>query len=460
MRFLKPAVGEEDIGSVKPELVSTGEVLLRVMQEDNRSVQNLIKGDLDSKSSGKGFLFGGLAIVGLLAAGPVLFSLYNKLKDWGSDETKEVDDLIGDVDEAEQSGLNEAGIANDEKETKSFVKKTFGDLTGKPKEAPEKVKSGVQKAAQVSTAKGLATPSAEVDAALKAVAAKTEIDYQTLYALAGTESSFRADAKASTSSATGLGQFLDSTWDYLTQKRFPQLGYTREDRTDPYKSATVAALYLTDIKASLTKALGREPTIGDKYLAYFMGPSGAIRFIRALKKNPAAIAAQLFPSAAKANRNLFFKGRKALTLQETYDKITGKIQKYYTAAIERTDDSETVAAVAAPVSSSSGSTKEGGHGRDEAPPAKPARVVPATPASRPPTEVIAKQGEAKGKASAAPMTLTPTQPRPRPVAPEEETVTQAEPNSDPTFLPESRTKRLGGQDFIRTRSGLLLSVPS
>lgn len=457
MESVNPVLPDEELSSVKPELVSTGEVLLRVMQADNRSIHHLLGEEVKQTSSKKGFMFGGLAVLGLLAAGPALLAIYNKLKDWGSDETKEVEGLLGDVDEAEAAGLTGDNVEKDAAETSSptFIKKYFGDLTGEPKESPQKAKAGVEKVAKAATTSGLATPSAEVDAALKAVAAKTEIDYQTLYALAGTESSFRSDAKASTSSATGLGQFLDSTWDYLTQKRFPQLGYTREDRTDPYKSATVAALYLTDIKASLKRALGRDPSIGDKYLAYFMGPSGAIRFIKALKKNPSAIAAKLFPGPAKANRNLFFNGKVPLTLQQTYDKITGKIQKYYTAALDRTG--ETVAS--APVSASSGSTKEGGHGRDEAPPAQPAKVVSATPASRPPTETIARQGASKGKASAAPMTLTATEPRPRPVV-EDQVSQESETEDTPSVISSGGMKAGSAPDYVRTRSGLLLAVPS
>src|SRR5215468_5907726 len=47
---------------------------------------------------------------------------------------------------------------------------------------------------------------------IKNASKSTGVDFGYLMAQAAQESSFQADAKASTSSATGLYQFLDSTW--------------------------------------------------------------------------------------------------------------------------------------------------------------------------------------------------------------------------------------------------------
>src|SRR5258708_23218001 len=57
-----------------------------------------------------------------------------------------------------------------------------------------------------------ARPSAEVAAAIHKASATTGVDFGYLVAQAGQESSFRPDAKAGTSSAAGLYQFVDSTW--------------------------------------------------------------------------------------------------------------------------------------------------------------------------------------------------------------------------------------------------------
>jgi len=54
--------------------------------------------------------------------------------------------------------------------------------------------------------------SQEVIGAIKHASQKTGVDFDYLVNQARTESSFRPDVKASTSSATGLYQFLDQTW--------------------------------------------------------------------------------------------------------------------------------------------------------------------------------------------------------------------------------------------------------
>src|SRR5258708_31570158 len=57
-----------------------------------------------------------------------------------------------------------------------------------------------------------ARPSAEVASAIHKASATTGVDFGYLVAQAGQDASFRPDAKAGTSSAAGLYQFVDSTW--------------------------------------------------------------------------------------------------------------------------------------------------------------------------------------------------------------------------------------------------------
>src|SRR3954468_22206078 len=57
-----------------------------------------------------------------------------------------------------------------------------------------------------------AKPSSEVASAIHKASAKTGVDFKYLVAQAGQESSFKPDAKASSSSASGLYQFIESTW--------------------------------------------------------------------------------------------------------------------------------------------------------------------------------------------------------------------------------------------------------
>lgn len=186
----------------------------------------------------------------------------------------------------------------------------------------------------------LAKPSAEIDLALRKAAAQEHIDYATLYAVAGSESSFKANARAygGTSTATGLMQFTAPTWKHLI-RLYPDLGYTETDRTDPVKSAVMGARYLNSIKKELGKKIGHTPSVGETYLGYFMGVGGATKFLKAYTANPNAKGADVFPEAAKANPQLFYdKGNKnvPLTLAQTKDRLEGKVVRYYAQAQQST----------------------------------------------------------------------------------------------------------------------------
>jgi hypothetical protein len=83
------------------------------------------------------------------------------------------------------------------------------------------------------------------------------------------ESGGNPNAQNPNSSAGGMFQFIDST--------AKQYGLT--DKTDPIASADAAARLAADNKAYLTKALGREPSAGELYLAHQQGPAGAAKLI-------------------------------------------------------------------------------------------------------------------------------------------------------------------------------------
>src|SRR5262245_29246429 len=54
---------------------------------------------------------------------------------------------------------------------------------------------------------------------------KSDVDFDYLLQTAARESSLNPQAKASSSSATGLFQFLDSTWLRVMKQEGPRLGY-------------------------------------------------------------------------------------------------------------------------------------------------------------------------------------------------------------------------------------------
>lgn len=186
--------------------------------------------------------------------------------------------------------------------------------------------------------------------AIASAAAKTGVDFNYLIGQAQIESGMRPDAKASTSSATGLFQFIDSSWlsvvkdhgathglswasDAITRVNGrltvadPQMKRAILDlRKDANTAAVMAAEHAADNKTALEGKLGRSVTGTDLYMAHFLGQGGAASFLSAHDGNPNRTAASLFPSAARANRGVFYAGNgRAKTLGEIYDKFAAKL---------------------------------------------------------------------------------------------------------------------------------------
>lgn len=85
----------------------------------------------------------------------------------------------------------------------------------------------------------------------------------------GIESNFGQNPGKSSAGALGPFQFIPST----------ATAYGLADRTDLDQSAEAAARLASDNKAALTRALGREPTGGELYLAHQQGVDGAIALL-------------------------------------------------------------------------------------------------------------------------------------------------------------------------------------
>lgn len=180
---------------------------------------------------------------------------------------------------------------------------------------------------QISTSNG----PTEVERAIASAAQRTTIDFEFLLAQAEVESAMDPNARAATSSATGLYQFIESTWLSTMQRhgdRFglgevaSQIGLTRSGaayvadpqarqeilalRRDPQVAALMAAGLAEDNRAHLTPILGRQPNDNELYLAHFLGAGGAGRFLSAMAQDPNQSAPQLFRRPAAANRPVFY----------------------------------------------------------------------------------------------------------------------------------------------------------
>ncbi|WP_186458309.1 tape measure protein [Neorhizobium alkalisoli] len=124
--------------------------------------------------------------------------------------------------------------------------------------------------------------------------------------VAGAESGGNANAKNPSSSATGLGQFIESTWLNLFKKYFPDEAKGMSDpailalRTNAERSKAMIEAYARENSDAL-KAAGISVTgAADEYklqLAHFLGPQGAINVLKAA---PGTLASSVLDKGAVA----------------------------------------------------------------------------------------------------------------------------------------------------------------
>ena len=182
-----------------------------------------------------------------------------------------------------------------------------------------------------------------VESAVRRAADATGVKFDFLMRTARRESGFDADAKAPTSSAAGLFQFVEQTWMGMLKRHGAEHGYANYAsviqqgadgryhvpdeaarhsvmalRYDPQASAVMAGEMASDHAAYLRGRVGRDPTGGELYMAHFLGPQGSAKLIEANSANPGAAAASLFPEAASANRGVFYRGGQALSVAQVY----------------------------------------------------------------------------------------------------------------------------------------------
>jgi len=193
-----------------------------------------------------------------------------------------------------------------------------------------------------------ANSKAQAIAAIRQASAATGSDFNYLLGTAMRESSLQSSAKSSTSSATGLFQFIDQTWLGLVKKYGAEHGlssyaaaigqdssgrYQADNpadrqailalRNDPAVSAMMAGEYTNETKACMENALGRNVCGGELYAAHFLGPDRACRLIEMSESQPQASAADAFPTAAAANRSVFYNADgSSKTVKQVYDWAT------------------------------------------------------------------------------------------------------------------------------------------
>ena len=197
----------------------------------------------------------------------------------------------------------------------------------------------------------LADMPAQVALALSLASSSTGADYKYLVNTARSESSFQVEAKAPTSSAQGLFQFIEETWIRTIKDEGGAFGlgkysalitktaagrYTVANpadraailalRKNPKISAMMAGAYAKRNADFVAAEIGRQPTSDELYIAHFLGPADAAKLISYRDRQPFLSAPDMFPSAAKANRNIFFSDSGGRSIGQVYDLLVARQQ--------------------------------------------------------------------------------------------------------------------------------------
>ena len=193
--------------------------------------------------------------------------------------------------------------------------------------------------------------SGRIHSAIAQASSRTGVDFSYLLGQAKLESGLNASARAGTSSASGLYQFIEQSWLAVVKKHGAENGmawaadsigqtssgrYTVADgatrqsilalRNDPAAASLMAAEHASDNKTALEDKLGRPANGTDLYMAHFLGLGGAKKFLSAMQNDPGASASSLFPAAASANRNIFYASNgQPRSLSQIYDRFATKL---------------------------------------------------------------------------------------------------------------------------------------
>ncbi|MBF0121713.1 MAG: transglycosylase SLT domain-containing protein [Desulfobacterales bacterium] len=157
------------------------------------------------------------------------------------------------------------------------------------------------------------------------------VDPARMARFANVESSFNPNAKAGTSSASGLYQFTDSTWKEMLSKHGEKYGLSQDANVfDPKANTLMAAEFLKQNQQIIEKSTGRKATDTDLYMAHFLGAGGASKFLKGMEANPNELATRYaIGDAIRANQNIFFDKEtgRTRTTQEVYGMMRNKIHE-------------------------------------------------------------------------------------------------------------------------------------
>ena len=215
---------------------------------------------------------------------------------------------------------------------------------------------------------------------LVAAARTVGVDENIMLTTVATESDFRSNANAGTSSAKGPLQFTDATWGDTIRAHGSKYGYTLANASpNDTKAASLMGAHLMKSTIQGLSGIGRQVGIVEAYFGHFLGGGGARKFFKGLASMPDSPAASYMKKAAKANQSVFYdKSGRARTFSEVYSEVANRLrakaQRYGikvdinntpptgggTGAITTTASADM--GESAPVSGGNGSSSQGGGG--------------------------------------------------------------------------------------------------
>ena len=140
--------------------------------------------------------------------------------------------------------------------------------------------------------------------------------------MAKQESGFDPTIKARTSSAIGLFQIIDKTWNGLRTKYGKKYPLLQADRTDPFANALGGALLVKENTTAL-QSKNLPTDAGSLYAGHFLGPTAATKLLSA--SDDASAADVVGSQAANANKSVFYdKTGRAKKVSEIKSFLTSK----------------------------------------------------------------------------------------------------------------------------------------
>ena len=244
------------------------------------------------------------------SAGSALGSAASTIKNWGQSAAREV----------AATAVNTYGAASE-----AVTGQSYGYVSGGNGGSWEQVPMPTSKDAKGSRK------------TMEVVATMTGVPVEYLMIFCAMESNFDWTVKAGAGgSATGWFQFINSTWDWMVSLNGAKYGFPpdmgRRLRLDPRMNALMGAEYMKYSMGIIKKGTGKDPSDIDLYLAHFLGPGTAVKWINMDKST---IGSSAFPKEAAANPSIFKeRGGQPRTLgqiEKSFDQRMAKFRALATA---------------------------------------------------------------------------------------------------------------------------------